>query len=186
VETFYYSVWQSPIGPLTLIASDRGLLRLEFGVARVSGLGTGSSVARVSDPGSRIKNPHACLIHSDDKLAPYRLALERYFAGELRDFSLPLDLRGTEFQMRCWQALLEIPYGETRTYAQQARAIGQPNACRAVGMANGDNPIAIIVPCHRVIASDGSLHGYGGGLDLKRKLLDLERGQAVLLTVSHS
>jgi methylated-DNA-[protein]-cysteine S-methyltransferase len=88
--------------------------------------------------------------------------------------------------MRCWQALLEIPYGETRTYAQQARAIGQPNACRAVGMANGDNPIAIIVPCHRVIASDGSLHGYGGGLDLKRKLLDLERGQAVLLTVSHS
>jgi O-6-methylguanine DNA methyltransferase len=166
METLYYSTWQSPIGPLTLIASGRGLLRLEFGVARVS------------DP------RHTALVRSDAKLAPYRRQLEKYFAGKLRYFTLPLDLRGTDFQMRCWHELLKIPYGETRTYADQARAIGRPKAFRAVGSANHDNPVAIIVPCHRVIASDGTLGGYGGGLALKQQLLDLERGQAVLLTAS--
>ncbi|MGB9104105.1 MAG: methylated-DNA--[protein]-cysteine S-methyltransferase [Terriglobales bacterium] len=166
METLYSSTWQSPIGPLKLVASDRGLVRLEFGVARV-------------------KDPrHAVLVKSDDKLAPYRRELEKYFAGKLRDFTVPLDLRGTDFQMRCWHALLKIPYGQTRTYADQARAIGRPKAFRAVGLANHDNPIAIIVPCHRVIASDGTLGGYGGGLALKQKLLDLECGQAVLLPAS--
>jgi len=90
------------------------------------------------------------------------------------DGQLPLDLRGTDFQKRCWQELLKIPYGETRSYAAIARAIGNPAAVRAVGLANGQNPIAIIVPCHRVIGSDGSLTGYGGGLETKRKLLELE------------
>ena len=95
--------------------------------------------------------------------------------GDRRAFSMPLDLRGTPFQLACWHALLAIPYGETRTYADIARAIGHPNAFRAVGMANNRNPIAIVVPCHRVIATGGSLCGYGGGLGLKRKLLDLEQ-----------
>jgi O-6-methylguanine DNA methyltransferase len=100
--------------------------------------------------------------------------LEEYFAGRRREFSFALDLRGTDFQKACWNALLTIPYGETRTYANIARAIQKPQAFRAVGMANNRNPIAIVVPCHRVIASDGTLCGYGGGLDLKRKLLELE------------
>jgi methylated-DNA-[protein]-cysteine S-methyltransferase len=100
--------------------------------------------------------------------------LEEYFAGQRRAFTFSLDLRGTDFQLACWRALLAIPYGETRSYADIARAVGKPNAFRAVGMANNRNPIAIVVPCHRVIASDGTLCGYGGGLDVKRKLLELE------------
>ena len=104
----------------------------------------------------------------------FRSEVEQYFARRRREFSVDLDLRGTEFQRRCWQALLEIPYGETRTYADIARAVGQPRGFRAVGMANHDNPVAIVVPCHRVIASDGTLGGYGGGLPGKRWLLELE------------
>jgi O-6-methylguanine DNA methyltransferase len=165
METLYYSTWQSPIGPLTLIASERGLVALEFR----------PQLKRKSE---------ATWLYSDDKLAPFRRELEKYFAGKLRDFTVPLDLRGTDFQILCWHALLKIPYGQTRTYADQARAVGQPKAFRAVGLANHDNPIAIIVPCHRVLASDGTLGGYGGGLALKQKLLDLERGQAVLLPAS--
>jgi O-6-methylguanine DNA methyltransferase len=107
-------------------------------------------------------------------VAPYSTELEEYFAGTRRKFSFPLDLRGTEFQLDCWRALLAIPYGKTRSYADIARAIGKPNAFRAVGMANNRNPIAIVVPCHRVIASDGTLCGYGGGLEVKRRLLELE------------
>jgi methylated-DNA-[protein]-cysteine S-methyltransferase len=98
-----------------------------------------------------------------------------YFDGELTEFDLALDMRGTPFQRRVWNALTEIPYGETESYGELARRVGQPGAARAVGMANGHNPIAIIVPCHRVIGADGSLTGYGGGLDRKRTLLRLER-----------
>ena len=100
--------------------------------------------------------------------------LDAYFAGELTDFELELDLQGTEFQRRVWQALLTIPFGETRSYGDIAQQIGAPGAARAVGLANGHNPIAIIVPCHRVIGASGSLTGYGGGLDRKRSLLALE------------
>jgi methylated-DNA-[protein]-cysteine S-methyltransferase len=100
--------------------------------------------------------------------------LRAYFSGDLRAFDLPLDLQGTPFQLRVWRALLTIPYGATRSYSQIALAIGAPQAVRAVGAANGANPIAIVVPCHRVIGSGGSLTGYGGGLPLKRKLLELE------------
>ena len=100
--------------------------------------------------------------------------LQAYFAGELRDFDLPLDLQGTEFQRRVWRELLNIPYGETRSYSFVANALGAPKAMRAVGAANGQNPIPIVVPCHRVIGAGGSLVGYGGGLPLKRFLLDLE------------
>jgi methylated-DNA-[protein]-cysteine S-methyltransferase len=146
----------SPVGPLSLIASEKGLVRLEFG-GRVMKL-----------------DPKIQLRESKQTLAPYLGELDEYFAGERREFSMPLDLRGTPFQLACWRALLDIPYGETRTYAEIARAIGHPQAFRAVGMSNNRNPIAIVVPCHRVIATGGSLCGYGGGLDVKRMLLDLE------------
>ncbi len=101
--------------------------------------------------------------------------LTAYFDGELTDFQVGLRLDGTPFQQRVWSALLEIPYGETRSYGQLAKRLGQPGASRAVGLANGRNPIAIIVPCHRVIGGDGSLTGYGGGIARKRTLLELER-----------
>jgi methylated-DNA-[protein]-cysteine S-methyltransferase len=102
--------------------------------------------------------------------------LRAYFAGELREFDLPLDMRGTDFQLRVWHQLLKIPYGETRSYSQVAHAIHAPNAVRAVGAANGANPISIVVPCHRVIGSSGKLVGYGGGLPMKKRLLALEQG----------
>ena len=110
--------------------------------------------------------------------------LEEYFSGKRREFSFPLDLRGTDFQLACWHALLAIRYGETRTYADIARAVGKPSAFRAVGMANNRNPVAIVVPCHRVIASDGTLCGYGGGLDVKRTLLELEGALTGVLAAS--
>ena len=116
---------------------------------------------------SSSRTPLACY-------GPSASELEEYFTGKRREFTFPLDLRGTDFQRACWRALLAIPYGETRTYADIARAVGKPNAFRAVGMANNRNPVAIVVPCHRVIASDGTLCGYGGGLEVKRKLLELE------------
>jgi len=102
--------------------------------------------------------------------------LEEYFNGKRKKFSLPLDMRGTEFQKDVWRALQTIPYGETRSYKQIAEIINRPKAVRAVGMANHNNPIVIIVPCHRVIGRDGSLTGFGGGLPLKRFLLELEQG----------
>jgi len=107
-------------------------------------------------------------------LPELRRQLAEYLAGRRRDFDLPLDLAGTEFQKLCWQELLRIPFGETRTYGELARSIGRPAAVRAVGQANHDNPIGVVVPCHRVIGADGSLTGYGGGLAMKRALLELE------------
>ena len=104
--------------------------------------------------------------------------LGAYFAGELTDFDLQLDLRGTDFQQRVWKALLTIPYGETRSYGEIAEQIGASGSARAVGLANGHNPIAIVVPCHRVIGASGSLTGYGGGLERKQTLLELERRRA--------
>ncbi|MDR2162897.1 MAG: methylated-DNA--[protein]-cysteine S-methyltransferase [Clostridiales Family XIII bacterium] len=102
--------------------------------------------------------------------------LREYFDGERRDFDLPLELSGTDFQLSVWNALRGIPYGQTRSYAEIAREVGHPKSFRAVGMANNRNPIAIIIPCHRVIGSDGSLTGFGGGIETKSWLLELERG----------
>ena len=101
--------------------------------------------------------------------------IEAYFDHRLKTFSLPLDPKGTDFQRRVWLALAEIPYGQTESYGQLAERVGNPKACRAVGLANGRNPIPLVLPCHRVIGSNGSLTGYGGGLDLKQRLLDHER-----------
>jgi O-6-methylguanine DNA methyltransferase len=158
METLFSFRASSPVGPLFLAASTKGLVRLEF-EARVQNL------------------PKTTQIQESKKvLAPYLRQLSEYFAGDRREFSLPLDLRGTDFQRACWHALIEIPYGETRSYREIAQAIGHAHAYRAVGMSNNRNPVAIVVPCHRVIASSGSLCGYGGGLDIKRKLLDLEQG----------
>src|SRR4051812_40176934 len=110
----------------------------------------------------------------DDGFAEVRDQLREYFAGERHTFAARLDLRGTDFQVAVWHALLEIPYGETASYGEIARRIGRPDTVRAVGTTNGRNPIAVIIPCHRVIGADGSLVGYGGGLDRKRLLLELE------------
>jgi len=105
--------------------------------------------------------------------------LREYFAGERTSFDLPLALDGTPFQQEAWRALADIPYGETVSYGEQARRLGRPDAVRAVGAANGANPIAIVLPCHRVIGADGSLTGFGGGLETKRRLLDLERSPSL-------
>lgn len=157
MESILYARTDSPAGPLLLALSSRGLLKLEF------------------DRGHLAEGTNQTWQESNAALTPWLRQLEEYFSGHRHQFSLPLDLRGTDFQLQCWRALLEIPYGETCSYRDIARAIGHPQAFRAVGMSNNRNPIAIVVPCHRVIASDGSLCGYGGGLEIKRKLLDLEQ-----------
>jgi O-6-methylguanine DNA methyltransferase len=157
METLYYAQIDSPIGPLNLAISNKGLVALEF-----------------RRDGFPRKSKSISWEHSPSKAVTFAAELSEYFAGRRREFTFPLDLRGTPFQLACWRALLAIPYGETRSYADIARAVGKPQAFRAVGMANNRNPIAIVVPCHRVIASDGTLCGYGGGLDVKRRLLELE------------
>ena len=174
METLHSTKVMSPVGPLFLAASDRGLVALEFDV-RLPGQQTLRPNPR--DPRTehrRKKVRQVRFQESEDAMRPYVQQLQEYFAGGRHEFSFALDLRGTDFQRVCWQALLAIPYGETRTYGDIARAIGKPHGFRAVGMANNRNPVAIVVPCHRVIASDGTLCGYGGGLDVKRKLLELE------------
>jgi methylated-DNA-[protein]-cysteine S-methyltransferase len=120
----------------------------------------------------------------DDAFAETRHQLEEYFAGERARFDIPIHLEGTAFQRTVWHALTEIPYGETISYGELARRIGRPDRARAVGTANGQNPIAVIVPCHRVIGANGKLVGYGGGLDNKRRLLELEAGVRPLEPVS--
>jgi O-6-methylguanine DNA methyltransferase len=158
MRTFYFSRLASPVGPLTVAVTERGLARLEFDGRQV------------------LPQDGETWTESEEKTRPYREQLLEYFAGRRKQFDFSLDLEGTEFEKCCWQALLAIPYGETRTYADLARAVGQPKAFRAVGRANHDNPIAIVVPCHRVIGTGGSLTGYGGGLEIKKKLLELEKG----------
>jgi len=169
METIHYKIVNSLAGPLFLAASDKGLVALEFDARQ-----PGQQTIRPNPRDLRVENDHVRFEQSDGALKPYLLELEEYFSGTRRKFDFPLDLRGTEFQVACWRALLAIPYGETRTYADIARAVGRPQGFRAVGMANNRNPVAIVVPCHRVIASDGTLCGYGGGLEIKRKLLELE------------
>lgn len=151
--SFLYEVMESPVGPLTLTASEAGLCRVDFGSR------SGISAARQG----------SCPL-----LQQTKQQLEEYFAGQRRVFTVPLSLSGTDFQKKVWYALADIPYGETRSYGDLARAIGHPNACRAVGGANHRNPVSIILPCHRVIGSDKSLTGYGGGLAIKEFLLKLE------------
>ena len=151
-----YRTIESPIGPLTLAGRDPVLAHLRM-----------ADQTYEPDRADWSPDPHA--------FGPIVEQLAAYFAGEITDFDIRLDLAGTPFQERVWAALRTIPYGETRSYGQIAQQIGAPGAARAVGMANGRNPIAIVVPCHRVIGAGGNLTGYGGGLDRKRVLLDLEK-----------
>ncbi len=150
------TVHESPVGPLTLISNGAALTDVQFENPRY---------AYTPAPAG-----------NDAILDAARRQLDQYFAGKLRAFDLPLAPQGTAFQQRVWQALLTIPYGMTRSYGQQAAAIGSPQASRAVGLANGRNPISIIIPCHRVIGANGSLTGYGGGMERKQLLLELEQG----------
>jgi methylated-DNA-[protein]-cysteine S-methyltransferase len=153
-----YKIMDSPVGKLKLVASDKGLVAIfwENDSPRRVRLGE-----LVEDAG------HPVLRETERQL-------EEYFAGKRRSFSLALDMRGTRFQNDVWEALLAIPFGETRSYGQLAKQLGNPKATRAVGAANGRNPISIVVPCHRVIGSSGKLTGFAGGLDTKAHLLKLE------------
>ncbi|NEA98197.1 methylated-DNA--[protein]-cysteine S-methyltransferase [Streptomyces sp. SID13726] len=156
-----HTVIDSPYGPLTLVADDGVLCGLYM-------------------TDQRHRPAEESFGEPDDSWSGEAEAqLRSYFAGESKDFTLELRFLGTPFQRTVWDQLRKIPYGETRTYGELATALGNPNASRAVGLANGRNPIGIIVPCHRVVGADGSLTGYGGGLERKRQLLDFERGAAL-------
>ncbi len=157
MSTNYFSYLQSPLGPL-LLAGD------------------GNSLSLLGFPDGKASRRHETgWVEDDQKFQAAREQLQAYFAGELTRFSLTLAPCGTDFQLRVWQALRKIPYGQTRTYGEIAQGIGNPAASRAVGAANGKNPIPIIVPCHRVIGASGKLVGFGGGLDAKQTLLAIER-----------
>lgn len=162
---FFSAGYDSPVGHLELAMSERGLTGLAFG-GHWSAPWTGKIA-----PGAEV---NVRWVEQPERFTEVRRQLDEYFAGVRRQFDLPLDLRGPEFRRRCWQALLHIPYGETWSYARLAAEVGSPRSSRAVGQANHHNPIAIIVPCHRVIASDGTLAGFGGGLAVKEFLLKLE------------
>jgi methylated-DNA-[protein]-cysteine S-methyltransferase len=156
--SFAYKTIESPVGKLKLVASDKGLV----------------AVLWETDKPSRVRLSEMV----EEELNPILLEAERqlgeYFSWRRKTFSLALDMRGTRFQKDVWEALLAIPFGETRSYGQLARQLGNPRATRAVGAANGRNPISIVVPCHRVIGSSGKLTGFAGGLDTKARLLRLE------------
>jgi O-6-methylguanine DNA methyltransferase len=157
-EFFFTAGYDSPVGHLDLAMSERGLAVVAFHGRWSAPHGT-KDVRWIEEP---------------LRFRDVTRQLDEYFAGARRSFDLPLDLRGPAFHQLCWQALLRIPYGQTLSYAQLAAAVGSPSASRAVGQANHHNPVAIIVPCHRVIASNGSLAGFGGGLAAKEFLLNLE------------
>jgi methylated-DNA-[protein]-cysteine S-methyltransferase len=162
--TTIYTTTPSPVGELTLLASDKALVGLYWDVSDVDGL-----LAGAKRDGS-----HLILKQAVAELA-------EYFAGTRTTFGVPVAFtHGTDFQKQCWEALKGIPYGQTYSYGQQAQRIGRPKAVRAVGGANGANPISIIVPCHRVVGADGSLTGFGGGVERKAYLLALEQKQKAL------
>jgi methylated-DNA-[protein]-cysteine S-methyltransferase len=154
--TTAFTVMPSPVGPLLLVAEDDVLIRISFE--------------------SGVVAPEPGWVRDERRLRPAVMQLGEYFAGRRRTFDVPLAARGSAFRQLVWKALQAIPYGQTATYGEIARAIGQPQASRAIGGANHHNPLAIIIPCHRVIGADGSLTGYGGGLPRKRLLLGLECG----------
>jgi methylated-DNA-[protein]-cysteine S-methyltransferase len=152
----YYCYLDTPIGELLLAGENDALSMIGF------------------PKGSMRRDPESDWIYNEKPLAKARQQLQEYFAGDRKDFDLPLQFDGTEFQVKVLNALQKIPYGETVSYGEIARRIGKPKAVRAVGAANGRNPIPIVVPCHRVIGSSGDLTGFGGGLDTKEALLRLE------------
>jgi O-6-methylguanine DNA methyltransferase len=162
-ETLYFSTFdsESPAGVLGVAVSEKGLALLSFGREEFP-------------PRKSSRFRHAEWVESEERSAAYVQQLREYLQGARKQFELPLDLRGTEFQMKCWNALLQIPYGKTASYADVARLVGSPRGFRAVGMANNRNPVAIVVPCHRVVETNGKMGGYGGGIPVKEWLLRLE------------
>lgn len=156
-----HAVLDSPVGPLTVVGEGGALVRVEFEGQR----------RRAADLGERSAAGFEAVAEQ----------LGEYFAGQRRAFDLPLAPAGTDWQLRVWGALLDIPHGETRTYGQLAAGLGAPGAARAVGLANGANPLPVVVPCHRVVGAGGALTGFGGGLPRKRLLLDLEAGVVPLV-----
>ena len=156
-----YMYMESPVGALKLVAHDQALVAVMWD-------NEDHKRVRLAELIKNIQHP---------MLLKVKQQLEQYFAGQRQQFDLPLDFQGTDFQQQVWQALLTIPYGETRSYKQIAFQLGNEKAVRAVGAANGRNPISIIAPCHRVIGSGGALVGFAGGLDKKQILLSLEQGQ---------
>jgi methylated-DNA-[protein]-cysteine S-methyltransferase len=162
--SLYYKEIDSPVGKLKLVASAKGLVAILWHNDRPKRVPLGEMV---EEPGQKV------LVETEKQLT-------EYFAGERREFELPLDMRGTQFQKDVWDALVGIPFGETRSYGDLARQLGNPAASRAVGAANGKNPISIVVPCHRVIGSSGKLTGFAGGMDIKAHLLAMERGEKAL------
>jgi methylated-DNA-[protein]-cysteine S-methyltransferase len=163
--SLFYKFVDSPIGTLKLVASDRGLVGIVWEKDR---------------PG-RVRLSEVTEDRNHPILVKREKQLEEYFRGRRKTFSVPLDMRGTPFQKQVWKALLAIPFGETRSYGQLAKQLGNPNATRAVGAANGRNPIAIIALCHRVIGSSGKLTGFAGGLNVKAHLLSLEGRDEILI-----
>ncbi len=161
----------TPLGPMAAAATEKGVCLLEF-----------ADRSRLETQIQRLKTHLGCAVvpGRNGHLAQLEKELKLYFQGDLRDFSVPLVIAGSDFRRAAWEFLRRIPYGETRSYADQARTIGRPRAQRAVGRANGDNRLAILIPCHRVIRGDGSISGYGGGVWRKRFLLELERKQGSL------
>jgi len=159
--TYAFKTIASPVGELKLVASDKGLAAI---------LWENDDPERVRLLGPLVEDDHHPV------LTRAAAQLGEYFAGKRQAFDLPLDFQGTDFQKRVWNALLTIPYGETRSYAEIARAVGRPTAFRAVGAANGKNPISIVAPCHRVIGTNGTLTGFAGGLEAKQCLLAIESG----------
>lgn len=154
----------SPVGVLTLVASDDGLVAITW---------EGESPRRVRLDVRGEQGDHPVLVEAERQL-------QEYFAGRRRQFALRLDVSGTAFQREVWSALMTIPFGETRSYGQLARQLGRPGAARAVGAATGRNPVSIVAPCHRVVGATGALTGFAGGLDVKARLLAFERGEARL------
>jgi len=162
-QVLYYQSIASPVGALRLIASDKGLCAVLF---------NGGRDYKVHYSGAlEHGETHPILQKAATQLA-------EYFAGKRKHFDLPLDMRGTVFQIKAWRELVKIPYGQTISYGEQAKRVGDAKKARAVGMANGRNPICIVIPCHRVIGVSGDLTGFGGGLKVKQYLLDLERRSA--------
>ncbi len=159
---YVYQTMQSPVGELKLVASDAGLAAILWENDDPKRVRLGAMVER---------KDHPVLVETAKQL-------KAYFAGSLNKFSVPLDFAGTAFQKKVWAALLTIPFGQTRSYAQIATQVGSPKAMRAVGAANGKNPISIIAPCHRVIGANGTLTGFAGGLEAKACLLELEKKAA--------
>lgn len=165
----------SPVGLLFIARTERGVRFLEFLDRRSLKRAFASHAEAV---------PDAAWVPSLLELKPVVDQLDGFFCGTTQGFDLPLDLHGSEFQLKVWRALRAIPFGQTRSYGQIAKAVGQPGAARAVGLAAHENPVAIVVPCHRVIGADGKLTGYAGGLPRKKKLLDLEARFSGLRTES--